>query len=258
MPNRLDASPHDEPTRIVGRFEWERAVRERFKRADLCILLDLGTFMDADGGGARPPVSRLAASTGYSEGQVRRSLTSAIEDHFLERTRRGHRLGNGRAMASEYRAVLPASTAHPCAVDSTPEETSTAQARAVEHASTAQNDGLNRASGPSQPRTGARPPRHLHHDTPTTGAPELRERAEAIVASEVAAGKKIGNRSRYVDAVEERLRTEAVELERSARRYDHDRSCPTCTGTGWGIIPDDAPPGTPPPRCPDCQTAVAS
>lgn len=98
----------------------------------------------------------LAQGRGCSVATVRRALTIAREvaPKLLERTRRGHRLGNGHSAASEWRLIYPPiSTAQ----GGTVEECSTAHGSTVEDISTAQKNDLNRSEGPSQPLTGERP-----------------------------------------------------------------------------------------------------
>jgi len=103
----------------VPRTTWTRALRQsELERGDLLVMLVIATYMDGDGGGAYPSVETIASHTGYSPGAVRRSITRGRKLGWLERTRRGHRAGDGSTISSAYRATIPApSTAHGCAVE---------------------------------------------------------------------------------------------------------------------------------------------
>jgi len=101
-------------------------------------------------------VPSLAQARGHSESTVRRALMLARtkEPKLLERTRRGHRLGDGQAIASEWKMLYPP----------IPDSISTVQQRPVEtsrdmsaDASTVQKRGLNRSGAASQPVTRDRP-----------------------------------------------------------------------------------------------------
>lgn len=124
----------------------------------------------------------LAAGCGHSVATVRRALSIArtAEPMLIERTRRGHRLGNGESSASEWRLIFPAiSTAHQRSV----EDDSTAQGRPVgpvDDGSTAHGgpvedgstgppstvESLNRSDSSPQPLTG-----DLPTEPPTTNPP---------------------------------------------------------------------------------------
>ncbi len=93
----------------------------------------------------------LADGRGWDERTVRRALELARvkEPQLLRRTRRGHRLGDGRSMASEWALIYP-----PMPVDN---DISTGHQNPVEPISTGQSPHLNRTLLTSQPDTGARP-----------------------------------------------------------------------------------------------------
>ena len=94
----------------VGRFAWERALRgvEGPTGVRLLVLLTLGTYMNSDGTNAAVSQATLAAATGQADRTVRQHLAAAVEEGWLERTRRGHRRGDGTPVTSVYRASLPA------------------------------------------------------------------------------------------------------------------------------------------------------
>jgi hypothetical protein len=68
----------------------------------------LGTHMSRDGSDARPSQATLAEETGYKERSVRQHLADAVDAGWLVLVSRGHRTGDGRSMASNYAASLPA------------------------------------------------------------------------------------------------------------------------------------------------------
>lgn len=94
----------------VGRFNWERALRgdEGPTGTRLLVLLTLATYMNADGTNASASQATLARATGQAARTVRQHLAAAVEDGWLERTRRGHRRGDGVNVTSSYDASLPA------------------------------------------------------------------------------------------------------------------------------------------------------
>lgn len=93
----------------IGRFEWERRLRDSRTVIgnQMFVLLALGTYMDADGTNARPGVLKLAVECGLNEKTVRRHLSASVGQGWLALLRRGHRLGDGTAEASEYAATVP-------------------------------------------------------------------------------------------------------------------------------------------------------
>jgi len=127
----------------VKPLEWMRAVRDALPKpgprsSRLVVLFCLALRMRPDGTGfcSQP---QLAEDAEVHATTVRRHLTWARDTGYLVRTRRGHRLGNGTKIASEYALSQPSTGA------------------LLSTASTEQMAGLNRADGGSQPSTGARP-----------------------------------------------------------------------------------------------------
>lgn len=96
--------------RPVGRFEWERAVREdpAITRTRHHVLLALATFANNRDGRVVVGEQRLATVTGLSVSTVREHLTGAREAGLLERVTRGHRITGDRVTASTYQLTLPA------------------------------------------------------------------------------------------------------------------------------------------------------
>lgn len=148
-----------EPLHVpVGRFKWEQALRatEVVHGLRLLVLLTLGTYMDADGGGARPSLKTLAKAAGLSERTVRRHLDTARTDGYLTRERRGHRLGDGNSSSSAYRAVLPYISIE-LAQPVTPDRLSPSQPVTSDRLS-GPDEALNRSEAAPQPVTGAPQP----------------------------------------------------------------------------------------------------
>lgn len=140
---------------------WRDALHTRWKRADLAILHELSAYMTAAGGRAFPGHDRLAERTGYSVGQVRRTLAAAVDAGWLRIVTRGGRLPGGRTRAVEYAAALPAALS----TDHDPDRLDRAPTRGP-NVSTAQDR-------PFGPRTHARPTSHRTR----TAAARARERA---------------------------------------------------------------------------------
>lgn len=90
-------------------LEWMRAVRDAdppFTTARLAVLWALALRMDSTGHGFAS-ANQLASDAGVHERTARRAIDEARGRGYLNRTRRGHRLGNGRAVASEWELTLP-------------------------------------------------------------------------------------------------------------------------------------------------------
>jgi hypothetical protein len=92
---------------------WMRAVRDHRPKAGRSarypVLWGLALRMRPDGSGF-VSVRTLAGDVELGESTVRRHITWAIKTGFLVRTRRGHRITNEVAIASEYRLCQPLST----------------------------------------------------------------------------------------------------------------------------------------------------
>lgn len=97
------------PTIEVDRFSWERGIRDHDDVLGnrLLVLLTLGIYMRADGTGARPSLTTLASKTGLHPGTVGRHLRWARGNGWLKQASRGHRRGDGIAVASVHRATMP-------------------------------------------------------------------------------------------------------------------------------------------------------
>lgn len=64
-------------------------------------------FTDWATGEACASIEMLAEFTRHTRSTIQRALRWACDALLLIRTRRGHRLGNGKAVASEWRLQLP-------------------------------------------------------------------------------------------------------------------------------------------------------
>jgi hypothetical protein len=90
---------------------WMRAVRDHRPKpgagsARYPVLWGLALRMRPDGSGFASQ-QQIADDVETSDRTVRKHLTWAIDTGYLLRTRRGHRLGNGGVVASEYRLCQP-------------------------------------------------------------------------------------------------------------------------------------------------------
>ncbi|WP_158887912.1 hypothetical protein [Amycolatopsis anabasis] len=74
---------------MVGRFEWERALRaaENVPWHVKSLLLMVGTWMSADGSNARPSLAALSSATGLSRSRVIELLGIAEESGWLRPVR---------------------------------------------------------------------------------------------------------------------------------------------------------------------------
>lgn len=92
----------------VDRFTWERALRRdpSVTGTRYLVLLTVGTYMGPDGTGARPSQAAIAEATGLGERAVRKHLTTAVNEGWLVRTQRGHRISAERSVTSTYRASV--------------------------------------------------------------------------------------------------------------------------------------------------------
>src|SRR5690606_8904410 len=90
-------------------LEWMRAVRDAdppFTSARLAVLWALALRMDSTGHGFAS-ANQLASDAGVYERTARRATDEARGRGYLNRTRRGHRLGNSKVVASEWELTLP-------------------------------------------------------------------------------------------------------------------------------------------------------
>src|SRR5262249_48335397 len=91
---------------------WLTAVRDhpgRPRGRSRCfeVLTMLALRLDWGTGTGYASTGQLMADTGAGERTVRRALDWAQQAGLLVRTRRGHRLGNGQVIASEWALALP-------------------------------------------------------------------------------------------------------------------------------------------------------
>jgi hypothetical protein len=95
-----------------ARAEWKRYLQERpdrpqgRQRRQADVLLALADMLDAETGEGHVPVLELAKAAGVSETVAKRAITWARTSGLLERTSRGHRLGDGATVASGWRLLL--------------------------------------------------------------------------------------------------------------------------------------------------------
>lgn len=83
-------------------LEWMRAIRRAgLTRSQLAVLDSLALRMGRDGTGFASH-QQLADDTGVNRTTVWRCLATASELGWVRQTRRGHRVGSGTALASEY------------------------------------------------------------------------------------------------------------------------------------------------------------
>lgn len=127
----------------VDRFDWERAVRndDDILGNRLLVLLVLGTYMDKDGGNAKPSLETLGSKCGLHPATVGRHLNWARDAGYLHQVSRGHRRGDGIGVASIHRATILMSLPR------------------IESDVECDVEVLNRANGHSQPRNQTSQPR---------------------------------------------------------------------------------------------------
>jgi hypothetical protein len=128
-----------------------RAVRDadpKFTSSRQAVLLCLGLRMDKYGRGFAS-ARTLGVDAGVTERTARRATDEATGRGFLNRTRRGHRLGNGTALASEWKLNLPG--------EPDPQPDTGVRLSETSDVSTGHQDHLNRTEEHSQPDTGVHP-----------------------------------------------------------------------------------------------------
>jgi hypothetical protein len=89
---------------------WMTAIREHSScppSAQCAVLLSLALRMDQETGAGLASAGQLADDAQCDERTVRRATGWARKAGMLEQSTRGHRLGDGRAVASEWRLVMP-------------------------------------------------------------------------------------------------------------------------------------------------------
>jgi hypothetical protein len=127
---------------------WMRAVRDaapRFTTSRLTVLLCLALRMHKSGVGFAS-ARILGEDASVAERTARRATDEACSRGYLNRTRRGHRLGNGSAIASEWKLIVPG--------EATPQPDTGVR---LSETSTGQSEHLNRTGATPQPDTGVRP-----------------------------------------------------------------------------------------------------
>lgn len=137
------------PGRVIGRFAWERAVREdpAITRTRQHVLFALATFANNRDGRVTVGEQRLATVTGLSVSAIREHLTGARKAGLLQRITRGHHIASGRVAASTYQLTLPTEPPAAQRLDDDP----TASATAVGDDPTARNSEPNRQPRGTQP-----------------------------------------------------------------------------------------------------------
>lgn len=95
---------------------WIRHLRDHpaATGSRLAVLCMLAARMNGDTGAGFCSHATAAADAGYSADTVKRAINWAMENGYLRRTTRGHRLGNGAARASEYQLTYPQAQAQQC------------------------------------------------------------------------------------------------------------------------------------------------
>jgi hypothetical protein len=134
---------------MAGLGEWQAAVRAHPDRPPpmQCFALDrLSLRLNWKTGEGFASTAAIAADAECSESTVKRAIAWARTHHLLHRTRRGHRLGDGSAAASEWRTCVVSQRVTGDLLTGT----STGHRRPVEQASIGHQGTLNRSIGPSQ------------------------------------------------------------------------------------------------------------
>jgi hypothetical protein len=151
------------------------AVRDHEKRPPSVqrqVLFSLALRMDWHTGQGFASTGQLAADAGVDDRTVRRATGWARSSVMLIQTRRGHRLGDGRTAASEWRLVMP----QPDRGDLLSGAASTGQPET----STGQSAHLNRTEEASQPDT-TTPPSRPVPSKPLSISPRARDAILAAV-----------------------------------------------------------------------------
>jgi hypothetical protein len=164
-------------TRVL---EWMAALRDHPKRPSSMqrqVLEMLALRLDWKTGRGFASTGQLADDADVDERTVRRATGWARGADMLIQTRRGHRLGDGRTVASEWRLVIP----QPDSGDLLNDDSSTGQSEF----STGQEADLNRTERQSQPDTATPPSRpstskpvSISLSAPASGAGECDDERE--------------------------------------------------------------------------------
>lgn len=224
------------------RFEWERALlASNLPSTRRHVLLTLGVYMNADGSGARPGIARLVDGTGLRDRAIRGHLSAAVDAGWLELVSRGHRRGDGRARASEYRATTPISTGTGMPVDGCGQRSasaaSTGMAVPLENDSQAAAIDSLPARDATSTGTPVPPTKQLHQPSPSPTADELDFELEVrrrTLAWEKGTGEVAGRGVR--SAIREEVRRDG-ELDRRIENgpvVDSEwTTCDECHGSTW-------------------------
>ena len=95
----------------MKRATWKRQLQERpdrpqgRQRRQLDALLALADQLDAETGEGAVPLLEVVKAAGVSERTARRAIGWATTSGLLQRTRRGHRLGDGMTTSSGWRLL---------------------------------------------------------------------------------------------------------------------------------------------------------
>jgi hypothetical protein len=134
--------------------------------------------MNPDGTGATPSIATIGKAAGLKDRATRDHITGAIAAGWLERPRRGHRVGDV-GVTSLYRAVIP-QPAPSCQLN----PTSSGTVVPVEQGSTGTVVPINRHAHADQPAPSCRLPDHDQTNTTTSARDELVEAALFLEAEE--------------------------------------------------------------------------
>jgi hypothetical protein len=191
---------------------WMRAVRDaRPTVARLAVLLCLALRMRLDGSGYASE-RQLADDAMVTDRTVRRSTQWARDAGYLNRTRRGHRRGDGTVIASEWMLTDPSQPVTRALLSAM----STGQQGPID-------GGLNRTRPPSQPDSGAAPEVY----DPEIRGPSHRE-PQGPAAVDAGTTNPIDKTEAELAAARRR---ECHDCGRSfARRIPADQLCTECRG----------------------------
>jgi hypothetical protein len=150
---------------------WMKALRDhpfRPATAQCHVLYSLALRMDWETGAGFASAAQLAEDAACRERTVRNATAWARAAQMLTQTRRGHRLGDGRKLASEWQLCMPPQPARedPFA------DASTGTGMPVEAVSTGKYRSLNRQIPQSQPARTAPPSELVPSRTSSSGRGE--------------------------------------------------------------------------------------
>jgi hypothetical protein len=161
---------------------WMAAVRDHPQRPpseQRHVLMNLALRLSWETSTGFASARQLAADVGCDERTVRRATAWARASGMLIRTKRGHRLGDGSVLASEWRLTTPQPDS---------------DVRLIEPLSTGQSTCLNRTTAPSQPDTPT-PPSRPSSSRPNSSAEPID--VAAMIAKTKADLAEINRRKRW-------------------------------------------------------------